>query len=174
MPISIQPKLAQIIVNAADKWRIPGHVVYSVSNPVAISPRKFLAALSLNESSGGMFKAPRYESSYAPGGTYFDNGQRTRYKTWGALCCCSYSSFQIMYPTAIELGYGGTPIDLYLKDEDAIVLAIRYFEVRVFPKGTRVTLAQCADAYNSGNFCDNNVPEKYIMNFINNYNGVEI
>ena len=76
-----------------------------------------------------------------------------------------------MYPTALELGYTGNPVELHLKDEIAIIYVKKYFEKRVFPKTTKfVTIGMAGDAYNSGSFLDNNVPAKYIANLYMFYN----
>lgn len=166
-------KLLQIIKDNTADWVLPAHFVYSFDKPGPVDPVRFLAALSMNESSGGLYRVPKYEPAYGPGGSYYN---KENYARWGAWACCSYSSFQIMYPTAIELGYsGGNPVELQLKDEIAIVWVKKFFEKRVFAKTNKfITLGNAADAYNSGSFLDNNIPQKYIANLYMYYNELEI
>lgn len=168
----ITDKLLTIIKDGTSDWVLPGHFVYSFDKPQPVDKVKFLAALSMNESFGGLYRAPKYETNYGPGGSYYSKENYTR---WGAWACCSYSSFQIMYPTAIELGYTGNPVELQLKDEIAIVWVKKYFEKRVFAKTNKfITIGNAADAYNSGSFLDNNIPQKYVANLYIFYNELEI
>ena len=170
--MKITDKLLGIIKEGTTDWVLPGHFVYSFDKPQPVDPVRFLAALSMNESSGGIYRVPKYEASYGPGGTYYS---KDNYAKWGAWACCSYSAFQIMYPTAIELGYTGNPVELQLKDEVAIIYVKKYFEKRVFAKTSKfITLGQAADAYNSGSFLDNNIPQKYVANFIMYYDELQL
>lgn len=114
-------------------------------------------------------RVPRFEPSYAPGGYYFSRSSlvRREYAKWGNWACCSYSNFQIMYITAVELGYEGPPLALD-HDSVAITWVCRYLNHRVFAQGAR-TVEEVADAYNSGTYRNSNVPEKYVAKFRRKY-----
>ena len=137
--------------------------------PPGIDPVKILCAILHNESSYGVFNVPRFEKAYGPGGKYYNH---TQYTLWGAWACCSYSSFQIMYPTARELGFTGTPGQLW-NDEEAIKWAIKLINVRIIRKQGAKTVNQIADGYNSGNCNDSIIPEVYIAKFVLAYNSDE-
>jgi hypothetical protein len=126
-----------------------------------------LGALAEVESSFGEFAVPKYEKAYDWGGPYFSVEQRERWKRWGAWAACSYSSFQIMYPTACELGFTGTPIEL-CKDNVAIDWVMKLIERRIIDRGA-TTIMQVADAYNSGSFRDAMYPNEYIKKFSDAY-----
>jgi len=152
--MKVTDKLASIIKDAVVGWTLPANFVYSFDNPTPVEPIRFLSALSMCESSGGIHRVPRFEPGYGPSGKYYN---RDLYAKWGAWACCSYSSFQILFTTATELGYTGNPVELHLKDEVAIVYTKKYFERRVFPKTIKfITLGNAADAYNSGSFISGN------------------
>jgi hypothetical protein len=166
--MNITAKLLQIIRDGVVGWVFPKNFIHSLDKPNPVDPTRFLAALSMCESNGGLYRVPKYENSYGPGGSYYS---KELYSKWGAWSCCSYSSFQIMYPTALELGYLGNPVELHLKDDVALTYVKKYFERRVFPKTIRpITIGDAADAYNSGTFLDANVPAKYVANFYMFYN----
>jgi len=110
-------------------------------------------------------RRPRFEAAYAPGGIYFSRSPQIRqgYAKWGSWACCSFSNFQIMYPTAVELGYSGPPLALD-KDEVAIPYVIKYINTRCLARGAK-TPEEVADCYNSGTHLDKIKPEKYIVSF---------
>src|SRR3990172_8801782 len=116
--MKVTDKLASIIKDAVVGWTLPANFVYSFDNPTPVEPIRFLSALSMCESSGGIHRVPRFEPGYGPSGKYYN---RDLYAKWGAWACCSYSSFQILFTTATELGYTGNPVELHLKDEVTIV-----------------------------------------------------
>ena len=105
---------------------------------------------------------PRREPAYATGGRYANQELLARY---GDAAACSYSNWQIMFPVARELGYLGRPADL---DDDATAIqwVVKLIQKRIEPQARRndgrLTLAELADAYNSGNCRDANVPHEYI------------
>jgi len=115
-------------------------------------------------------REPRKEPAYAPGGFYYERSQAVRaaYGLWGESATCSYSNFQLLYITAMELGYPGPPLGL---DSDSVALpyVVALLNKRIFEKGA-TTLREVADAYNSGNFKDRIVPERYIQKFARMYN----
>ena len=139
---------------------------------------KLLIAIAQVESSGGTNAIPRHEQAYSIGGYYYRNAKHVRvlFKEWGDWAACSYSSWQIMFITATELGYTGTPIDLR-KDHIAIPYVVKYLNVRAFDKESfkkdpRSSLDKAADAYNSGSYADKNIPEDYIAKVKAAYIGV--
>lgn len=132
-----------------------------------------LMALASVESDFGAWNVPRAEPSYMPGGRYYrsDDSQKQAYREWGALACCSYSSFQIMHPTARELGFAidRCPLDLWF-DDIAIYFVIEYIRKRILERGAN-SVEAFGDAYNSGNHRDQNIPVGYIEKFKAAYAG---
>ncbi len=169
----IRPDLVEIIKSNAHKLTFPQvFVVDDTLEPV--DKQIFLAAFSLNESSGGYNKTPKYEKVYGPGGTYFKNSQLQRdlYEKYGEDSCKSYSSFQIMFLIYHELGFTNTDIDSANDDSFTIPVVIKFFNARIFKGGTHNFpnfLGMAGDAYNSGNFKDNNVPQDYLKKLVKHY-----
>jgi len=130
--------------------------------PKDVDGGALLLALAEVESSGGTNAIPRFERAYSIGGYYYRRASHVRelWKRWGDWASCSYSSWQIMFVTATELGFSGSPQDLR-RDPLAIPFVVKYLNVRAFAKGA-TTVAQAADAYNSGSFADAMVPADYI------------
>ena len=112
--------------------------------------------------------------AYCPGGYYYKKSPEVRelWKRWGDSAACSYSSFQILYVVAIELGFGGSPIDLWY-DEEACPLVVKFLNHRVIEKNPR-NLQDIADAYNSGTHRDRHIPHDYIRKFLTAYNEVQL
>lgn len=125
---------------------------------------RVLAAIAEVESSFGHFSLPRHEKSFDVGGPYF---KKDLWTAWGSWAACSYSSFQIMFPVAVELGYRGSPTTLW-DDEVAIHWVIEYIRKRILDRGCD-NLHDFADAYNSGSFRDAFVPQSYIAKFLSSY-----
>jgi hypothetical protein len=170
--MKVTDKLLTIIKDGTVDWVLPAHFVYSFDKPQLVDKIRFLAAISLCESSGGVHRVPRFEKGYAPGGAYYNSNL---YNKWGAWACCSYSSFQIMFATATELGYDSNPVELHLKDEVAIVWVKKYFEKRCFSKTTKfITIGNAGDAYNTGSFFSGVPPAKYISELYTYYTEVEL
>lgn len=126
-----------------------------------------LGALAEIESSFGEFNIPKYERAYDVTGKYFN---RELWLKWGAWAACSYSSWQIMYPVTVELGFSGTPIQL-MDDEIAVLWVLEYIDKRILARGCN-NLKHFADAYNSGSFRDANIPETYINRFLGAYSTI--
>lgn len=133
-----------------------------------------LGALAEVESTFGTNNVPRYEKAYDEGGIYYRRSPevRARHVRWGDWAHCSYSSFQVMFHTACELGFRGTPLDLW-KDEVAIFWVIEFIRKRAIEKGAK-TLSEIFDAYNSGTHRDRIVPEEYIAKGLGNYQTVGV
>jgi hypothetical protein len=86
-----------------------------------------LLAIAAVESNGGLNNYPRVEPAYIPKGfTFTIQGKlvsgtgtcvndvvRPRWRKWGLCSACSYSSWQILYHTAADMGFEGDPRDLW-------------------------------------------------------------
>ena len=132
-----------------------------------------LAAIAEVESSGGVNNYPNFEPYWVPEGTSFtiegriQKGRhpssnsivRLRYEKYGMASGCSFSSWQILYHTAADMGYVGVPWDLW-NDHFAINWVVKLLN-RIQEAGAD-TLAEVADAYNSGTHKDRIVPKHYI------------
>lgn len=110
-------------------------------------------------------KVPRFEAAYAPGGVYYNRSTQVRdlFNTWGSWAACSFSDFQILYVTAVELGYEGPPLALDRNDV-AIPFVVKFINLRILAKGA-TSPEEVADAYNSGTFRDDIKPWKYMQKF---------
>lgn len=123
----------------------------------------------LNERYTDANPVPRLEKGYCPGGRYHTPALWGRY---GEASAKSYSNFQIMFPTAVELGYVGDPETL---DDDAqaiqwVVALLNRRLIRLSRKDDEfASLEELLDAYNSGNPRDANVPHKYIARGTRHY-----
>ena len=123
-----------------------------------------LYSLFLTERYNKYNSKPRSERSYRPGGLYFPR-MKVLWEKYQDAAACSYSNFQIMFPTASELGFEGTPQEL---DEDkvAIVWVVELLKRRVIwmaRKSRGFAPAEAIyDGYNSGNPNDKRIPETYI------------
>lgn len=116
------------------------------------------------ESTFGDDTAPRHEAAYCRGGKYFDAGLTNK---WGCLAHCSYGPWQVMfanYPPGFDppmILAGALAVELNIAQAvKRLNLALR--------QGAN-TLADLADAYNSGNFRDAIVPVAYIADVENKY-----
>lgn len=157
-------KLEKLIKNAS--WMLKPYLKFA--DPYAV-----LVAIATVESSFGSNNISRYEKAYSPSGAYYNPDQKERHLKWGADACCSYSSFQIMYPTACELGFDSSPYDrnpqILSCDEVAIFYVIEYIKNRCIAKGAD-TLEKLFDSYNSGTWRDNNIPINYMRVALQAYN----
>lgn len=131
-----------------------------------------LMSIATLESSMGSYGVARFEKNFAPGGSYYNDELKERYKVWGALSACSFSDFQILYVTACELGFDEapwkrSPMDL-ANEEVAIFYVIEFLKYRVIAKGGD-TLEKLFDIYNSGKL-DKNYPVQYIKDGVAAYN----
>lgn len=136
-----------------------------------VDPAVLLAALAFCESSFGKNTTPRVEPAYLPGGRYFQAKHvQQAYKKYGQAAAASYGPWQVLYITALELGFTGSPQEL-AEPETNLEYAIKYINQRILRRGAK-TVAQIADGYNSGNFNDSNVPHSYIRKLVRAYNGI--
>lgn len=126
-----------------------------------IDGRKLLHALARQESTSGRDGGhARVEKAYQPGGGLHRRHVVELFAAYGDAAVASWSSWQIMYPTAWELGMRGQPWDLW-DDGEAGKWVVRFIERRAFRKGAR-TVREVADAYNSGTHRDAFQPKRYM------------
>src|SRR3990167_9441501 len=109
MPQTKQQELDELITLWAEQLQCP----------VSLNPMAILKALAMRESRYGLLTTPRREPSYLPRGRNCNEAQGSRLEQFGSAAACSYSSFQIMFPTACEMGYRGDPHRLG-EDREAI------------------------------------------------------
>ena len=140
-----------------------------------------LAAIAYVESSGGRNNYPNFEPYWAPEGKSFTIEGKIqtsrhplsnkivveRFDKWAMASACSFSSWQILYHTAADLGYRRAPWFLW-DDTIAILWVVKRLNVLV--KHGAETIEQFADAWNSGSFKDKIVPKEYIDKVSNIYN----
>ena len=128
-----------------------------------------LTAIAHAESSFGIHGGRlRTEPAYLPAsrlpgtkdGFLFRRHVRDLFGLYGDAACGSWSSWQIMYPTAWELGFRGAPWGL-ADDAEAIKWVVKFLNVRAFGRGAE-TVRQVADAYNSGDHRDRFQPTAYM------------
>lgn len=130
----------------------------SLHAPPGLDPALLLLALCAVESSGGFNNQRRVEPAYRPGGRYCD---QALYDQYGDDAAASWGPLQVMYVTAHELGYQGTPSELG-EPSEGVRMAVKLINRRIVGRGA-ATLEQIADAYNSGSFRDRIVPQEYIL-----------
>lgn len=155
--------LEQIIIENADKLEV-SKLTFEIDS-VAL-----LKAIAMRESTYSSNNKPRFEAAFFKGGYYYKHSENLQNKVnlYGQLASCSYSSFQIMYITANELGFNGKPNELN-NDEIAIEYVIKLINKRIINKNPK-DIRDIFDAYNSGNFKDKNIPFDYIKYCLNWYN----
>ena len=142
-----------------------------------------LSTIAMVESSGGRNNYPNFEPYWIPKGKsgIIENSRQTgrhpisntlvnhRFEMYGLSAGCSFSSFQILYHTAADIGYTGAPWMLWNDD-----MAIRWVVAllsRIIASGAD-TIEKIADAWNSGNHKDDIVPVEYIEEFRKTYNEI--
>jgi len=160
-------RLKQIIKDTA--FALEPHVV-NIGNPIYI-----LATIATVESSFGERSILRHEPAYMPDGYYYKNSTQVqeRWKRWQILSACSFSSFQILYTTACELGFDHqpwdrNPIELW-DDRIAAQFVVKYLVKRVISKMPDNSLERLFDGYNSGNPRDGIIPHEYIQKSLKAY-----
>jgi hypothetical protein len=137
--------------------------VQQLTLPPGIDGAALLQAFAWVESSGGINAVARHEDAFCPNqrGTYAvgpTSGMvRGRHSMWGCLACCSYGPWQVLYHTAADLGFVGSPT--LLSDPAVNVVWAVTLLNRIVKRGA-ADVRDIADAYNSGTHRDaNRVPE---------------
>lgn len=157
-----QSLLRQLIETYADQLQLQSNKV---------DPKALLAALLFCESAMGKQTAPRVEPAYLPGGRYYQNERvKEAYDQYGEAAAASYGPWQLLYITALELGFTGTPEELS-DPATNLEFVVKYLNQRALKRGAK-TVSQIADAYNSGSHLDSNVPAGYIRKCVRAYNGI--
>lgn len=141
---------------------------------VVSGPRLLLTLAGLESTFGRDRTFVRAEPPYMPGGRYYKASAnlRAEWRKWGVLAASSYGSFQVMYPTARELGFDGHPIQLQ-DDMVCAYWAARLITQRFIRRHGAKTLRDALDGYNSGNHFDINQPEAYIAKGLQMYHDVQ-
>jgi Transglycosylase SLT domain len=133
----------------------PMIIVLSQTRAAAgFDPCALLRAIADVESTYGLNSNPRHEPAYCRGGKYFD-GLVT--KMYGCAAHCSYGPWQIMFQTALELGFVGAPEELANPETNA-VYCVRYLKSRAREATSIEQIARC---YNGGNITAE-IPQAYI------------
>ena len=127
-----------------------------------VAPGRVLAAICVVETNGWKNRQPNFENAYYVGGRYYsakafiqatNKSDPVLRLAMGALMACSFGPFQIMYTTACELGFEGSPMELH-DPKTNLLMAIRYINKRVLAKmdekTERDTVIRIADGYNTG------------------------
>lgn len=128
---------------------------------------QLLWALAGKESSFGANCTPRHEDGYCPDahGRYSSAPiVQTLTAKFGHAAHCSYGPWQILL---VNCGQDADP-QRFERCEYAAMKTVAHINTAILDKGA-TTIEQIADAYNSGNFRDGNVPEKYIADVLANY-----
>src|SRR5574340_316007 len=124
---------------------------------------RLLLAIARVESGGGTNNYPRFEAGYAPPyfvgtiqgrtvrgtGTCWNSIVAERWKKWGMASACSFSSWQILAHTAMDMGFCDAPWALW--DDRIAAHWVKRRVQRIIDKGAD-TVEKVADAWNSGNF----------------------
>lgn len=132
---------------------------------------RLLYAISGCESGFGMHREfVRHEPAYMPGGKYYliSATLRSQWARFGILAASSFGSVQIMFSTAVEMGFSGLPIGLQ-EDRTSVYWAAQLIAKRFILQQHAKTLSDVLDAYNSGAVGDRFVPAVYIAQGIKYY-----
>jgi hypothetical protein len=127
----------------------------SLAGNTDIDGIRLLWAISGCESSFGQNCPPRHEAAFDVGGRYCATALVAKY---GPLGASSFGPWQIML---VNCSQPAGPDDF----EDADFAArqtINFINSRIMLHEKATTVAQVADAYNSGDWRDGNVPQRYI------------
>jgi hypothetical protein len=132
-----------------------------------IDGARLLWAISGCESSFGQNCKPRFEPGYFTGGHYFNRSQAVRdaVAMWGRDASCSYGPWQLMAINA----HGYTPEELGSTPEYACAATVRFLNSYILGSLKARTLSAILDSYNSGNWKDSNIPQKYVRDGCNYY-----
>lgn len=126
--------------------------------PKEINGPQLLWALSGCESSFGANCAPRHEEAYCTGVYSHTPEVEQLTQAYGHAAHCSYGPWQILL---VNCESGTAPQDL-TNILHAAMETVRFINQRILKAQGATTVAEIADAYNSGTWRDSIVPEKYI------------
>ncbi len=124
--------------------------------PADVDFDALLYAIGGVESSFGKWIGPRHENAYCRGGRYYD---RKLTRKHNCLAHCSYGPWQVMYANVARINARVDP-SLMLDPLHALPITVQWLEY-IIERGAG-TVAQIADAWNSGSHRDAIVPVRYI------------
>jgi len=138
---------------------------------------RLLATIAMVESASGRNNLPRLEASFLPRGQnltmqgryiqgtgrWVDDRLMAKFEKYGPATACSFGPWQLMYATALTLGYDGPPWMLW--DPDVSEPYARKLLRRIIASGAD-TPEKVADAWNSGTWKDGYRPSAYIRKFM--------
>lgn len=138
-----------------------------------INRERLLLALAGNESNFGRQCGLRTEFGYSPRGKYYNAFQKAAFSAYGKAACGSWGPWQILYPTAYELGFRGQPWELF-GAAACLTWAVALINRRILPGIPRGLseqkfLAKFADAYNTGSWKKGQPPANYIAELWGHY-----
>jgi hypothetical protein len=141
-------------LEVADEFRKWGTHLWVPSD---IDGPRLLWALSGCESSFGANCTPRHEAIYCTG-RYSQSPEVVQLtKLYGHGAHCSYGPLQILLVNCI----GASPQDMSSLSR-AVMESAGFINRRILKAQGAKTVAEIADAYNSGTWRDQIIPEKYI------------
>ncbi len=97
-------------------------------------------------------------AAYEPGGSYYHSDLEER---WGGSAACAFGPWQLVGANAATLRPETTPRELFRDPYLAAELSAEHLQRRVIDRGAR-TVAEIADAWNSGSHRDGYIPHAYI------------
>lgn len=131
-----------------------------------IEGARLLWAIAGVESSFGANCKPRLEPAYSYGGKYSAKLPQADLLTeYGADAACSYGPWQVLLCNA----YGYKPQEISMDLDKAVTATVGFIRRWCINTQKCKTLREFADAYNSGNPRDANIPEEYIEKVRHNY-----
>ncbi len=136
---------------------------------VTLDSIALLATIAWTESTFGRDGGQsRVERAYRPDGIYYRRSATVRdlHNTYGDAAASSWSSFQILYAVAWELGFRGEPWKLY-DDRIAVAPVVSYISERAYQRNAR-TVEEVARTYNGGNPAAEAVAG-YVPRFVGHY-----
>lgn len=138
------------------------------ANLPGIDFAKLLLAISGVESSYGTNAIPRHEDSWCPNqhGKAASTVAVLRHRRWGCEACCSWGPWQILYHTAADRGFTGAPHQL---TDPLISIHPVADKLKSAIKEGAKTIAEFADAWNSGTSRDSLHPLVYIAKLEKEY-----
>ena len=139
-------------------------------NPIVkVDGIRLLAALLYCESKFGKNCKPKVHMAYTPSGKCFNDKLKKAYDQYQEKASCSWGPWQIMYATALELGYQGPPDDL-AQPEVSLPYVVKYLNEGI--ANGAICVSQLADYYNSGAVKNRKVITGYLRKCIGAYNGL--
>ncbi len=137
--------------------------------PSGIDGAQLLWALAGKESSFGANSIPRHEVGYCTG--KYSAGLTQATAEYGHGAHCSYGPWQLLWANTKRLQ---SPEKTFADLRLCMLNTVAFLNSEILGRQHAMTLEEVADAYNSGNFRDKNVPQAYIEEVISHYNNVPL